>query len=200
MKRIPFVFIPIGALLLGSCAGGDRVRGSSDYEFPEIAATVPSPQESSGLEGLSPAKPGDSKISLEGALDLQSTADFDCVTAPGPGDQRIDDFFVDGILGYLGGEPLSLRMNVEFYTGPGTYKRTGQVLLRVVEFKDDPNDPYNRNAFYASWYFGYSTVRVDGTEEEVILEPVSLKPEPGTDAKGSIRIGGTFACDIWRNK
>jgi hypothetical protein len=160
-------------LLATGCRGSEpevRFVNTSELESP---APVPKPSRS--------LRPGDSDVVADGELSLETTANFHCF-------KSIDDFFVDGKLGYIDGQPVFLRINVEFYKEPGVYEKRAQILVRLVEQSGTQID------YYASWYFAEGTITVRDDGRAADLDRVVLPPEPGTDSKQPITIQGHFAC------
>ena len=169
------------ASALTGCSDGDRpVRFNP---VPTVAASVPPASPTPGSSTATPEPdfqptPGTSRVVITGEVQMRPTLDFDCSYA-------IDDFFVRGRLGPYEGVPMYVAINVEFYKRPGRYERRTQVHVRRIS---------NDASFYASWFTSNATSTVLPNGRGTDLDEVLVAPEPGTDSREPIRIGGHFGC------
>lgn len=143
----------------------------------------PLPQDTAAAPTFAPQPdvvppPGSSRLVIDGSITVRTTQDFDCSYA-------VDDFFVRGRMAPYRGLPVYLSVNVEFYKRPGPYVRRTQVLVRRIS---------TDNRRYESWYAGQATGTVLPAGRGVDLQRSTLAPEPGTDATGSITVGGHVGC------
>lgn len=94
----------------------------------------------------------------------------------------LDDFYLLVRRLLPGGASLNLYVNVEFYSGPRSYRNV-QVLLLV---QDGPT------------LYQWSNFRAEGTvgarEAWMRLPPTELRPETGRAGSGVETVSGTFAC------
>jgi hypothetical protein len=166
-----------GALAIAlALAGCTRDATPTFNPLPTTAARSPA---AAPTPSAAPSRaPGTSRVAITGEVTFRTTQDFQCSFA-------LDDFFIRGIMGVYDGVPMYLDINVEFYKGPGPYLRRTQVRLRRVT---------NGSSFYASWYQGAASGTVLPDGRGVDLTATDLPPEPGTDSRRPVRIGGHFGC------
>ncbi len=160
--------LAVPLLVVAGCQRGSEVRFNPLASAP---ATAPA-------DAATPAPSGSSRAEVTGEIAVSSTVDFQCSVAP-------DDFFIRGLFGRYDGIDVYLSINVEFYTGPGTYRRKTQVLVRRI----DPERGY-----YAAWYAGHATMTVRPGGRGAELVATALPPEAGTSSTRPVRISGSFAC------
>ena len=162
------VAVAVALTALAACGNGAKPTFNA---LPTAAATAPA-------KPPYVPKTGHSDVHMTGAIEIDTTQDFQCSYA-------VDDFFVRGEMGSYDGVPLYLSINVEFYKGPKRYPRKTQVLLRRVS--DDAS-------VYASWYQGFGTGTILARGSGADLEPTTLQPEAGTNATGPVTVQGHFGC------
>jgi hypothetical protein len=144
------------------------------------AAPAPSPAFSLPPESPPPRfdAGGSSSLQITGELRLRVTSDLDCTAAK-------DDYFVRGFFDLGGGYRLAVSINVEKYTGPGTYDKVVQVLIRRLK----------GTTYYASWYTGVASATVRPKSAGTDFPSVQLPPESGTASTRPITIAGHLACE-----
>jgi hypothetical protein len=112
-----------------------------------------------------------------------------------------DDFYVLLRRRLADGHELELYINVEFYTGPGTYEKKVEIvaLLRrgTSLYRWSNNET---SVTLGTGLGGLSTSDKmaeqgqGGTPTTVQLVPTTLAAEPGTPARGEITLRGTIGC------
>lgn len=122
-----------------------------------------------------PAGAAGSDLTFAGACAFHQAAAAYCRTAP-------DDFYAFLRRAMGAGATLDLYVNVEFYKGPGTYRRT-QALMVV---QDGPT------LYQWSNYDVTATVARDG--RSVTLPPTELLTQPGQAGAGPERLQGSIGC------
>jgi hypothetical protein len=73
-------------------------------------------------------------------------------------------------------------VNVEGYNGPGPYK-AGQINIQIT-----------RHGLFYYWSTASAKVTVADGSKRAMIESIDLAAQPGTPARGSIRVGGVAAC------
>ena len=121
---------------------------------------------------------GSSDVTIGGELTFVTRADFQCSYA-------VDDFFVRGTAGTYGGLPVYVSINVEKFKKPGRFTSGVQVLIRRVS--EDGQQ-------YFSWYEVAASATVLAKGHGLDLDPLTMQPERGTQAKAPITVRGHFGC------
>lgn len=100
------------------------------------------------------------------------------------------------------GSELAFHLNVEAYTGAGTYEKKSQVLVLVrrgqVLYRWS-NDEGTATLGFAEGGGVSSTPHhvpdpQGATPTIVHIDPIELRAEPGTPTRGTIKLEGTIAC------
>jgi hypothetical protein len=160
--------LAVPLLLATACGGG---KAPTFNKVPTAAATAP-------VTARTAPPKGSSSVHVTGEMTWDSTQDYEC-------SYSVDDFFIRGKAPEYQGVPVFVSINVEFFKKPGTYQNRTQVLIRRVS--DD-------NATYASWFEGHATANILPNGGGADLTPVVMQPEHGTQATGTITVGGHFGC------
>jgi hypothetical protein len=102
---------------------------------------------------------------------------------------RGDDYYSIVRRKMVDGHELEIYLNLEFYTGPGTYEKKVEIIALM-----------RRGLSLYRWsnMSTTATALLEGDEKEtptvVKLVPTELKPEPGTMTTGTITLEGTIRC------
>jgi hypothetical protein len=118
---------------------------------------------------------------------------------------KADDYYAIIERRLVGGYKLELYINVEYYTGPGTYDGKVEILALVRRGLS----LYRWSIQHATATLGLgegglSTVDKDAKQAQattptvVQLPPVELAAEPGTPTSGTITLSGTLGCKMRR--
>jgi hypothetical protein len=217
-------------LALGACVSSCKSRAETERSPAQIASSllgdhrepVQRDNSSRGVEDLSPL---DSASALPAApkqvpwqpafcevvpeaeqgasfsdLNVDGTCRFHYV-ARAECRGKADDYYAILERKLSGGYSLEVYINVEFYTGPGTYDRKVEILALVRRGLS----LYRWSNQHASATLGFgegglSTSDPDAKQAEastptrVELPPIELAAEPGTATSGTITLSGSIGC------
>jgi hypothetical protein len=161
----------LAALLAVTACSGPSAKAPKFNPLATGAATAPA-------SPVAVPETGRSSVAVTGEIALRTTRDFQCSFA-------VDDFFVRGEMGTVGGVTVYLSLNVEFYKRPGRYAGRTQILVRRISVDQ---------SFYASWYGLRATATVLPNGDGADIEVSALPPEAGTQSTRPVTISGHVAC------
>lgn len=117
-----------------------------------------------------------SELAVTGTCNFQFTGSALC-------NARGDDYYAILRRKLRDGNELSIYINVEYYTGPGTYDRKVEMLALV-----------RRGQALYRWSNTQATVTVAESAMALELTPTILNAEPGTPTTGAITLAGPIGC------
>lgn len=114
---------------------------------------------------------------------------------------REDDYYAVIRRKLADGSSVELFLNVEFFTGPGTYEKKAELLVLIRRGQS----LYRWSNMQGTATLGYAEggVSAQGKHTEqassptptlVTLSPTELAAEPGTPTRGVIGVSGTIGC------